>query len=332
MRLLKWVSLGAVVWSIYWAVAAWGLRSGFEAWFAEQTRQGWQVEHGDLQSAGFPLRHSTSIDQPLLADPGTGLAWSADWLTFNSPALWPGAQTVHFPASPQRFSFFDQSRSLVAQDMVADLQLAPGLALTLESLRLGSGSWQILEAEDTIWLAEDLELEMKQGDQPEAYELSASATGFAPGGMLRRMPQLNRDLPPRFDSLQLLAQVRFDTTWDRRAIELRRPQPRQIDLELAEAQWGEMRFKATGSLQVDELGQLDGALTLRVENWRRILEIAERSSLLPPSSRAAIERVLALFSRDSGQGDKLDSTLSFQDGQLWLGPLPLGAAPRLVLR
>lgn len=332
MRLLKWLSLGAAVWIIYWALAAWGLRSGLEAWFTEQQRQGWQAEYAALDTSGFPLRHATRIRQPLLADPGTGAAWSADWVEFDSPALWPGAQRLRFPATPQHFSFYDQSRRLVAREMQAQMQLAPGLALTLEHLELTAGPWQLLQEADLLWQAEDLNLVMRRYDQSDRYLLQAAAQGFAPGGVFRRMGQLDEALPARFDTLELQADVTFDTAWDRRAIELRRPQPRLIDLQLADAQWGEMRFKATGALQVDEQGRLSGELALQVKNWRSILDVAERSSLLPPSSRMAVERVLNLFARDSGQGDKLDTRLRIQDGQVWIGPLPVGTAPRLVLR
>ncbi|MEP2716009.1 DUF2125 domain-containing protein [Pseudophaeobacter sp.] len=332
MRLLKWLGLGAAVWIIYWGVAAWGLRSGLESWFGEQQRQGWQVEHGALQTSGFPSRHVTRIDQVVLADPGTGAAWSADWMEFDSPALWPGSQTLRLPATAQRFSFFDQTRTLQAQEMQAELQLAPGLALELERLALTAKDWQVSKGTEVHWQAQDLTLVLAQQDPATHYQLSASATGFAPSGAFRRMSQLSDTLPQRFDSLQVQASVQFDTPWDRRAIELRRPQPRAIDLQLVEAHWGEMRFKATGQLQVDERGRLTGELTLQAQNWRAILDMAERASLLPPSTRNALEQVLALFAGETGSQERLNTTLSFDQGQIWIGPLPIGTAPTLVIR
>ncbi|WP_241525769.1 DUF2125 domain-containing protein [Pseudophaeobacter leonis] len=99
-----------------------------ESWFAHQHRLGWQVSYGPLSTGGFPLRHVTGIAQPVLADPMTGAAWSADWIAFDSPALLPGAQTLRFPTTEQRFSVFDRTHTLRAQHMQAALQLAPGLA------------------------------------------------------------------------------------------------------------------------------------------------------------------------------------------------------------
>ncbi|WP_278923080.1 DUF2125 domain-containing protein [Pseudophaeobacter profundi] len=335
MRLLKYLCLGALVWGLYWGLAAWALRSGLESWFDAQARQGWQVSHGQLSTAGFPLRHRTRIDQPLLADPGTGAAWSADWLDLDSPAIWPGALTLSFPETQQRFSVFDQSSALTAQDMTAEMQLAPGAALTLERLELQAQVWKILQQQATMpqWQAQDLELILhQQSAQPNQYDLRMAITGFAPGGAFRRISQLANDLPKQFDALQLQGAIDFDIPWDRRALEQRRPQPRQITLDLAEAKWGEMHFKASGQLQMDDQGRATGDLALQVRNWRAILDMAERSSLLPPQTRAAIERVLALFSSPAGQGERINTTLRFQQGQMWIGPLPIGTAPPIRLR
>ncbi len=333
MRLLKWLSLGAAVWVLYWGLAAWGLRSGFEAWFGEQQRQGWQVAYGPISTGGFPSRHVTRLEQPLLADPGTGLAWSADWITFDSPALWPGAQSLKFPATPQRFSIFDQSRSLIAEEMRAELHLAPGLALELEHLSLTSQAWQIGDRDGPLWQAQDLVLAMRQLTPPEQYHLKAEAQQFSPSALMRSGYGLLKDnFPAGFDALELRADVTFDTPWDRRAIELRRPQIRQINLDLAKARWGDMLFRAAGALQVDEKGRLGGELTLQAENWRAILDMGERLSLLPPSSRGAVEKILALFSTGSGRAAKIDTILRFHEGQIWVGPLPIGTAPLLVLR
>ena len=106
MRLAKLVIAALLLWSLYWAAAAWGLRTGIAAWFSEQQRQGWQAEYAGLETSGYPATHLTRISRPALADPGTGTAWRADWLELESPAIWPGQLTLRFPASPQRLSYF----------------------------------------------------------------------------------------------------------------------------------------------------------------------------------------------------------------------------------
>lgn len=333
MRLLKWLSLAAAVWMIYWSVAAWGLRSGISAWFAEQERQGWQAEFHDLETRGFPFQHNTLIQTPVLADPGTGTAWRADWLSLESPAIWPGQQRLSFASTPQRFSYFDQTFVLEAQDMHADLQLAPGTALELETLALTTGNWRISQATDELFAADSFDLSMVQNAPTPSYAINIESKGFAPKGEVRRLLQVRRDQPEQFDSLRLKANVTFDTAWDRRALELRRPQPRTIDLMLAELHWGEILLRATGELEIDEQGWVNGELALQLENWRSLLDMLESARLLPQgSAREGLEQLLDLLAKLSGNTDKLDARLRFQDGRTYAGPIPIGAAPRLLLR
>ena len=45
MRLAKLLIAALLVWSLYWAAAAWGLKNGIAAWFEAQENRGWQAEY-----------------------------------------------------------------------------------------------------------------------------------------------------------------------------------------------------------------------------------------------------------------------------------------------
>ncbi|UWQ33920.1 DUF2125 domain-containing protein [Leisingera sp. M527] len=332
MRLAKLLIAALMVWSLYWAAAAWGLRSGIAAWFAEQERRGWQAEFSALETSGYPIRHMTRISRPALADPGTGTAWRADWLDLASPAVWPGKLDLHFPASAQRLSYFDQTAVITAQGLQASLHLAPGAALEMEELALISAPWQIARSGEAVLSGASLDLRMVQSDRPAIYRITAEAAEFAPRAAWRRLLAASSALPERFDTLALELTVEFDAPWDRAALEQQRPQPRRIDLKLAEARWGDLRLKAAGTLAVDAQGLPEGGITLQAENWRGLVLMAERSGALPPSLRSSVERVLSLLAETSGNPRNLDITLGFSGGYVTLGPLPLGRAPRLIIR
>ena len=332
MRLAKLVIAALLLWSLYWAAAAWGLRTGIAAWFSEQQRQGWQAEYAGLETSGYPATHLTRISRPALADPGTGTAWRADWLELESPAIWPGQLTLRFPASPQRLSYFDRTAVITAQGLQAGLQLAPGAALVLEELALASGPWQIARSGEAVLSGGALDLRMAQSGQPEIYRITATAAELAPRAAWRRLLAASSDLPEAFDALTAEMTVAFDAPWDRTALEQQRPQPRRIDLKLAEARWGDLRLKAAGTLTVDERGQPEGEVALQAENWRGLVLMAERSGALPPSLRGSVERVLGLLAEARGNPRNLDITLGFSGGYVTLGPLPLGRAPRLIIR
>lgn len=332
LRMMKLLLAAALIWSLYWLAAGWGLGNGISTWFAEQRRQGWQAEYSSLTSSGFPSRHTTRITHPTLADPGTGTAWRADWLEVESPAIWPGRQTLRFAPTPQRFSYFDQTAVIEAQSLQAQLHLAPGLSLTLEELALSSGAWRIRDGDRPVMSAGSLQLGMRQTGTPKRYQVLITADDFSPGTALRRLLAATESLPDVFEALVLDMEVTFDTAWDRTALELRRPQPRHIELKLADAHWGALRIKAMGTLAVDEAGLPTGVMALQIENWQQMLVMAEDAGALPSKARDGIERVLGLFASLGGNPRDLDTQLNFRDGYVALGPIPLGPAPRLILR
>ena len=131
------------------------------------------------------------------------------------------------------------------------------------------------------------------------------------------------------ESLRLDADLSFTAPWNRRAIEVARPQVTEIDLGDLAARWGQVTFRAAGRLTVDADGVPEGQLTIRAREWRRILDMAEAVDALPPGSRGTLEAALGLL---AGPNDALDVPLEFSGGSVYLGIIPIGAAPRLLIR
>ncbi|MTI00475.1 DUF2125 domain-containing protein [Roseibium sp. RKSG952] len=321
-----------IVWSAYWFVAGYGLRSAVTSWFDKQQQLGWQADFSDVGTAGYPTHHMTRLDNPALADPVNGTAWSADWIEFQSPAIWPGRQVLRFADTPQRLSYFDETATIQASELQAELQLQPGVALELEKMALTAGPWTISREDETSAAGDTLGLIMAQSETPEIYAVTATIDGFTPGEDLRGLMRTAASLPQSFETLELDMTVTFDKPWDRSALEQRRPQPVAIDLGLAEVKWGELRLFATGELNVDEQGIPTGEIAVKAENWRDMIAMANAAGALPDQAVDPVTRALKLLAGLGGNPNSLDLQLNFRDGFVALGPLPLGPAPRLILR
>jgi hypothetical protein len=332
LRLIRVVIVLGLLWSAYWYIAGFGLRSGIEGWFITQSERGWQADYATIETSGYPTRHRTMLTSPALADPATGTAWQGDWLELDSPAIWPGRQTLRFAATPQRFSYFDRTLVIEAQDMQADFHLHPGIALALDRLALTAGAWSISGPKGPVANADDLTLSMVQTEQAETYEITINAADFTPGEEIRRILASSTVLPRSFDALKLDTAIQFDKQWDRSALEEKRPQPVAIDLKLAELHWGELRLFAAGKLDVDAQGIPTGEIALKAENWREMLAMAEAAGAIPRQAVDPAERVLNMLASLGGNPSALDVQLNFRDGFVALGPLPIGPAPRLILR
>ncbi len=331
-RLIRVFILVAVAWSGYWFIASYGLRSALTGWFTQQQALGWQADFSAVETAGYPTHHVTRLDNPALADPINGTAWSADWIEFESPAIWPGRQVLRFADTPQRLSYFDQTATIEASALQAELQLQPGVALVLEKMALTAGPWSITEDADALAAGKTLGLVMEQTATPEAYAITMRADGFAPGDDLRDLMKSAASLPQTFETLELDAVVTFDKPWDRSALEERRPQPVQVGLRLAEIKWGELRLFATGELDVDSQGIPTGEIAMKAENWRDMIAMANAAGALPDQAVDPVTRALNFMASLGGNPNALDLQLNFRDGFVALGPLPLGPAPRLILR
>ncbi len=332
MRLLtKLIVAIAALWSAYLFGAGYLARGGIQAWFEARQTEGWQAEFSAISTGGYPFDLITQLDTPMLADPETGAAWRADLLTLESPAIWPGAMTVRFAQTPQTLAYLDQTVSLTATDMLAELHLAPGSSLELERMALTSGPWTVNGA-GPLMAADTLVVSMTQQDVAETYDIEISADAFAPGEGLRGVLRGADQLPGTLETLRMEATVTFDKPWDRAALEEVRPQPRKIHLRLADAQWGQLRLQSAGELTMDDVGTPTGKIAIKADNWRDMLNMAEASGALSSSLRQSAETVLNLLAGLGGNPDALDLTLTFEDGFVSLGPLPLGPAPQIILR
>lgn len=322
----------AIAWSLYWAVASFGIRRSLTAWFDAQTARGWQADFGEIESSGYPFRHLTRLLAPALADPVSGTAWRADWLEFESPAIWPGRQTLWFADTAQRLSYFDQTATVTAAGMKADLFLHPGVDLALGHMSLTSGPWEIAMDDKTGLAADSLGASMVQSETPQTYHVNFEARNFAPSEGIRRILTSATTQPDAFETLQLDMDVTFDRVWDRRALEERRPQPRRIDLGLMQATWGAMRISMAGKVDIDTAGMPAGTVSIKADGWREMLALAQETGALPEQAVGPVTRTLETLSRLSGNRNALDATLKLRNGMVTFGPVPLGPAPHIFLR
>ncbi|AXT28327.1 DUF2125 domain-containing protein [Ruegeria sp. AD91A] len=332
MRLIRVLIFVTIAWSAYWFVAGYGLRSAITGWFDQQEARGWQADFSDVATAGYPTHHMTRLNNPALADPVNGTAWSADWIEFKSPAIWPGRQVLRFADTPQRLSYFDQTSTIVADELLAELQLQPGVSLVPEKMALTAGAWSVTENTTKLASGDTLSLMMEQTPVSEAYAITARADGFTPGEKLRALMHSANSLPQSFETLELDMVTTFDKVWDRSALEDSRPQPVAIDLRLVEIKWGELRLFATGDLDVDAQGIPTGEIAVKAENWRDMIAMANAAGALPDQAVNPVTRALNFLAGLGGNPNALDLQLNFRDGFVALGPLPLGPAPRLILR
>ena len=167
------------------------------------------------------------------------------------------------------------------------------------------------------------------GADPFAHDVAFDAQGLAlPEGWTR----FDRAgvLDPVIETAKVDLRATFDGPWDRAAIEGEPPLLRALDIRDLTFTWGKLDLRGKGALTADADGRAEGGLDLRARNWRQMLRVAEDSGALAPGVASALRGGLGLLARLGGDRDTLEVRLDFSDGRTFLGPVPIGRAPRLV--
>ncbi|MGH1425521.1 MAG: DUF2125 domain-containing protein [Pseudooceanicola sp.] len=329
-RLLILILVLATGWSAYWFIGSRGAKAAFAGWFDDRRAEGWQADYADLSVIGFPSRFDTTFTNLAIADPATGWAWEAPFFQLLALSYRPTSVIAVFPPDSIIATPVEQF-ALTTSDTKASLSLDPSPRLPLNKVTLigsdialtGTGRLSL----DTLRLAGE-----RLPVSTSAYRLGALAQGVAlPAPFVRKLAQ-GIALPPALERVELDMNVTFDRPWDLDAVEQLRPQPREIDLSLVKAEWGALRLAATGKITVDAIGQPKGSVSIKAEQWRDMLRVAVAAGALPEAVAQSVERALGLVANLSGRPDSLNVTLDFRDGRMFLGPVPIGAAPVVRLR
>ncbi|MGX0975727.1 hypothetical protein ACSSVY_001437 [Roseovarius sp. MBR-51] len=330
--LLAMIVIAALGWSGYWFLGQSGLNRGFETWFDLRRAEGWVAETSDITVQGFPNRFDTGFSDLVLADPETGLAWEADFFQIlalsyqpnHVIAVWPNSQLISTPQEKFRIE---------SRDMRASLRIAPDTRLAPERATLTAEYLQItpLERQDENTALTSLTLAAERQMETE-YRLGLTAEGLTLSPPWRAQLDPQGRLPTQISGLHADLTVSFDKLWDRSAIEQARPQPTAINLRLADAKWGQLHLQAAGDVTVTPEGLPEGEITLKARNWREMLQIAAQTGVIPESMLGTLDSGLSLMAQMSGNPNTLDVPLTFRNGRIFLGPIPIGPAPVLRLR
>lgn len=314
-------------WAGYWIFASQGAKAGFEGWFEARQAEGWQAEYSDLVIRGFPNRIDTEFQDIALADPETGVAWMAPFFQIlalsykpnHVIAVWSNTHTL---ATPQ------QKLDIASQKMQASVVVQPDLHLPLDRSNFVTEGVTITSDKGWSIQADAIRAAIRKDESDFAtYDIAYEGEGVAPPSALQ-----NTVLPKTMSAMQLDMRVSFDEVWDLRSVSDQRPQPTEIKLRNATATWGDLSFRAAADVKLDLLGTPEGEATLRLQNWRQMLDLARESGQFNAVALDAAEQGLILLASLSGSRDDVDVTLRFAGGTTLVGIIPIGPAPRIRLR
>ncbi len=326
MRLVVVVLVGALLWMIWWVVGQTAYEKGLAAWIEDRRDDGWSADYGELNTVGFPSRFDTTVTDVAMADPDSGVAWTAPFVQFLSLSYRPTRVIAVLPHDHE-LSVAGETVAIHHDDARASIFLDASTSLALDGARLVV---EALEARsDAGWsvaLTQGRVAVERVDAAVDTYRLGTEATGIVLPAPLRAFLDPSRDLADTVSRLHLDATVALDGPLDRAAVESGFPALERIDLADLSIDWGGVKLAARGELIVDSTGRPDGTLLVTTSDWKRLLRMAVDTGLVSSDATGALETAFGLIQNSDGG---LELPLGFGEGLMNLGPIPLGPAPVL---
>lgn len=318
------VTLAGLLYGGYWVVGHRTVERAARATLDGLADQGIEVAYDSLETHGFPSRFDTSVVALDLRDPATGAGWQAPMVQVVALAyrpnraivVWPDTQTVTLPG---------QRLDVRSSDLRASVTLRPLPDLPLDHATLDGTALAI--ASDLNWtlrighLLSAIRTVPQAPDGVAAYDVFAEATQIA--ATLPGAASL-----PGADRLRLDLGVTLDTPLDRSAAEIP-PRITALTLRGLTLAWDGATLEADGAVTVAPDGTLDGALTLRFGDWRRMLALAQSAGLIEDRVQRSLDRLVGLL---AGGAAAYTLPITIADGLMMANGFPLGPAPRLAQR
>jgi hypothetical protein len=324
MRIILWgVALLAALWCAYWFAGSWAIDRGLRDGIARANAQGLVVQ-AETQVSGFPNRFDITLTNPDVGDPVRGIRWTTPfaqvfamtWKPWHVIAVVAGTQTLDLPG---------QSVGITTDDLRASVVSAPSSALPLERIALTATAANATSTQGWTVGADVIELHTRRDPtQANLHEFAVDARNVAPDpGLIG-----STGLPAVIPVVRLHGAVGFSAPLDRFA---RDTQPRPISVTITDGalEWGPLGVTAHGQIAPNAEGLAEGRIDIAITGWQQAVPLAVASGALSEDSARMVTNLLAALARQGGDENVLNLPLVYQNGVGMLGPLPLGAAPRL---
>lgn len=322
--------IGVLVLALYsglWLMARREVEAGLDGWRASEAAAGRQADLGAAAVGGFPGRVDLTLTDLDWADPASGTRWRAPVVQVTSMA-WKPWHLIAALSPGQSFVVAGQTLTLEGEAMRGSVELTPGMDLALDQARVEGRALRLVS--DAGWQAtldEAFAASATDPSRKNSHRIGLNAREGALGGLAADLAG-QAGLPARIEGLRLDAVAEFAAPLDRHAGD-RPPALLALDLSDLSLRWGGLTITARGRLAPDAAGLAAGRVDLQIRGWRHLLALARAAGALTPDQATVLGRGLATLAEEKGDPELLPLVLTAEDGQMSLGPLPLGPAPLL---
>ena len=317
--------------SAFWFVVAGRLEDGVAQWAGSLRAQNLDLSWGMIRVGGFPFGFRVALSEVRLRGSAT------------VPNGELRVKLLSGSARPWNFRLW----LLVAPDGVsATANLAGGAVATL-SVRSASGSAMVAqEGGGTLWLslsepAVDAGVRLATRDAdlwltlpphlPQTH--TERAVGIALDARGLSLPTVPAPFKNPVDEISFGVTVmgRVPTAPVRQAAAAWRDSGGTLELDQVALRWGSLRITGSGTVALDPDLQPIGGFSGAVEGYDELLRALVAGGRMRPGDARLAQLALTMLAKAGPDGrPEIATSFTIQNGEMFLGPAKLGAAPRIV--
>ncbi len=327
-RLVALVLIAAALYGGYWVIGSRATLAGARQALDGMKAQG-TADFGDVSIRGFPSRFDLTITEPRLRSLDGRMEWSAPFAQVFALSYRPNHVIAVLPHD-QRLTIAGAPLAITTEDLRASAVLGATGLLPLDHAQTVGKVLRVTDAEGDGLSGSELRAAVRTADAAQnRYDIAAEASGLAPIGASVPLWTTVAGDPSATGWLRVQTTATFDRPLDRRAVD---GPIRITDLQVSalQATYGQFDLQGTGALSISADGQPEGRLDLSVKGWQGLPQVMVETGMIKPEVAPTVTKILTALSVGSGGADgTLHLPLTLADGQMSLGPVPLGPVPRL---
>jgi hypothetical protein len=328
-RLTYFVVILALIYGSYWVAGSYAVENAAQAQLKKLQNDGWDVDYSSLKTRGFPSRFDTTATDISIETPDRAFKYEAAMVQTLALSYQPNRMIIAFPPT-QTVSLNGLPITVTSEALRASAGVAANTALSLDTITAEAAHLAISIAPDRQISLSNLLIALREaGTLPYTYDTYASVTDIALPSSLMSQINPTSGLPTIIEAAIFDASLTLDRPLDRHTVHdwSREPaQLRGVTLRSLALTWGAFLISGDGAFTVDAAGTPDGTITIIFNDWKGMLAAAQSAGMIPDQYKFMAQSIGQTLS----QGEEaLVLPITVQNGNLSIGPLPLGPSPKL---
>lgn len=318
----------ALLYGGYWFVGKSQIQSRLSEALVQVDDGPMDVSYTSLNTRGFPSRFDTTFTDLVIDNPDAGVRWETPLFQLLALSYQPNNVRAYFPQE-QVFIVDGERFTLFTEEMVARGQVSASASLAFQQAELELINPRLRTEEGAeLALARFFAAMRVTPNTTQTYDVFFEARSIVLPEDIRRVLDPNNLQPAVIQSLRLdsdvglTAPIELNGAGDISSID-------SLSVREFAFEWGEISLSAIGDLVPDAAGVVDGSITISARNWQQALDLAVATGAVADDRRQLFLGIINSLDETPHIPDTLTATLTIIEGEMMLGPLPLGAAPLL---